>query len=91
VNLTEWARLQGLHPQTAYRWFREGALPVPAVRVNSRSVLVSPDAAAAAPVVAAVGLYARVSSHDQKSDLDRQVARLSGWAAAASGQVVRPA
>ena len=86
--MTEWARLQGVHPQTAYRWFREGTLPVPAVRVNSRSVLVSPDAATAAPVVA-FGLYARVSSHDQKADLDRQVARLSGWAAAAGGQVVR--
>jgi putative resolvase len=37
----------------------------------------------------AFGLYARVSSHDQKSDLDRQVARLSTWAAQAGGQVVR--
>ncbi|MGH9062460.1 MAG: IS607 family transposase, partial [Acidimicrobiales bacterium] len=31
MNLTEWARRQGVHPQTAYRWFREGTLPVPAV------------------------------------------------------------
>jgi predicted site-specific integrase-resolvase len=23
VNLTERARLQGIHPQTAYRWFRD--------------------------------------------------------------------
>ncbi|TVS74554.1 IS607 family transposase, partial [Mycobacterium helveticum] len=21
MNLTEWARAQGVHPQTAYRWF----------------------------------------------------------------------
>jgi len=88
VNLTQWARLQGVHPQTAYRWFREGTLPVPAVRVNSRSVLVSPEAAMAIPTTA-FGLYARVSSHDQKSDLERQVARLSTWAAQAGGQVVR--
>jgi putative resolvase len=27
-----------------------------------------------------VVLYARVSSHDQRFDLDRQVARLTGWA-----------
>lgn len=86
--MTEWARVQGIHPQTAYRWFREGTLPVPAVRVNSRSVLVSPDAPAQSPA-AAYGLYARVSSHDQKDDLDRQVARLSRWAAGAGGQVVR--
>jgi putative resolvase len=88
VNLTEWARAQGIHPQTAYRWFREGTLPVPAVRVNSRSVLVSPDA----PIersATAYGLYARVSSHDQKDDLDRQVARLTAWAADAGGHVAR--
>lgn len=86
--MTEWARAQGIHPQTAYRWFREGTLPVPAVRVNSRSVLVSPVAPAQSPATAC-GLYARVSSHDQKDDLDRQVARLTRWAAGAGGQVVR--
>ncbi|WP_343571438.1 IS607 family transposase [Mycobacterium sp.] len=88
MNLTQWARSQGVHPQTAYRWFRDGTLPVPAVRVNSRSVLVSPDVLPGA-LTAAFGLYARVSSHDQKSELDRQVARLSRWAAQAGGQVVR--
>jgi putative resolvase len=36
-------------------------------------------------------LYARVSSHDQRAELDRQVSRLSQWAAAASAsaRVVR--
>jgi putative resolvase len=33
VNLTDWARAQGIHPQTAYRWHRNGTLPVP-VQVN---------------------------------------------------------
>ena len=88
MNLTEWARARGVHPQTAYRWFREGTLPVPAVRVNQRTVLVSPDTPAE-PAAAGYGLYARVSSHDQKPDLDRQVARLTAWAADAGGQVVR--
>ena len=87
MNLTEWARLQGVHPQTAYRWFREGTLPVPAVRVNQRTVLVNPDLGDA--VVGGVGLYARVSSHEQKADLDRQLARLTAWAVDAGGQVVR--
>jgi putative resolvase len=35
-----------VRPQTVYRWFRQGTLPVPAVRVNERTVLVSPDVAA---------------------------------------------
>jgi len=89
VNLTEWARLQGVHPQTAYRWYRDGVLPVPVVRINSRSILVAPDAVLAANKTGGAGLYARVSSHDQKADLDRQVARLSAWAAQAGLEVVR--
>ena len=88
MNLTEWARRQGIHPQTAYNWFRAGTLPVPAVRVNQRTILVAPEAALEQPAPA-LGLYARVSSHDQKWDLDRQVARLSGWAAATGQPVVR--
>jgi putative resolvase len=89
VNLTQWARSQGIHPQTAYRWFREDRLPVPAVRVNSRTVLVAPDAALVTAAQGGIGLYARVSSHDQEADLDRQIARLSAWAAQAGGSVVR--
>ena len=80
MNLTEWARLQGVPSQTAYRWFRDGTLPVPAVRINSRSVLVAPDAVLQRRTDG-LGLYARVSSHDQRADLDRQVARLCQWAA----------
>lgn len=89
VNLTEWAKAQGVHPQTAYRWFREGTLPVPAERVGPRMVLVNIDAAAAPEAVGGLGLYARVSSHDQKADLERQVARLSQWAVKAGHRVVR--
>ncbi|WP_326752443.1 IS607 family transposase [Streptomyces hirsutus] len=89
MNLTEWAKAQGVHPQTAYRWFREGTLPVPAQRVGPRTILVNVDASAVPATVGGLGLYARVSSHDQKADLERQVARLSGWAAKAGHRVVR--
>jgi putative resolvase len=88
VNLTEWAHAQGIHVTTAYRWWREGTLPVPA-RKAGRLILVSPDTAASPARPEAAGLYARVSSHDRKADLDRQVARLSGWAARAGVPVVR--
>jgi putative resolvase len=88
VNLTEWARRQGIHPQTAYNWFHAGTLPVPAVRINKRTILVQPDAALGTPGET-IGLYARVSSHDQRGDLDRQVARLTTWAATTGLPVVR--
>ena len=88
MNLTEWAHAQGIHVTTAYRWYREGTLPVPA-RKAGRLILVSPDTAAATSPQNGAGLYARVSSHDQKADLDRQVARLSAWAVQAGLPVVR--
>ncbi|MER5603804.1 recombinase family protein [Streptomyces sp. NPDC002265] len=89
MNLTEWARAQGIAPRTAYRWFREGTLPVPAERVGPRTTLVNIDVNTAASMTGGVGLYARVSSHGQKADLERQTARLSEWAAKAGHKVVR--
>ncbi|MFG2924865.1 IS607 family transposase [Streptomyces sp. NPDC048305] len=89
MNLTEWARAQGVNPHTPYRWFREGVLPVPARRVGPRTILVNIDASTSPSVTGGVGLYARVSSHDQKADLERQTARLSQWAAEAGHRVVR--
>jgi putative resolvase len=89
VNLTDWARTQGIAPRTAYRWFREGTLPVPAERVGPRTILVNVDANTSPSATGGVGLYGRVSSHEQRADLERQVARLSQWAAKAGHQVVR--
>ncbi|CEZ72630.1 resolvase [Mycobacterium tuberculosis] len=78
MNLADWAESVGVNRHTAYRWFREGTLPVPAERVG-RLILVK-TAASASAAAAGGGLYARVSSHDRRSDLDRQVARLTAWA-----------
>jgi putative resolvase len=91
MKLSDWARANGVHPKTAYRWWRTGTLPVPARQINARVILVDDAASAnrAAPELSAVGLYARVSSHDQRCDLDRQVARLSEWAAKAGARVLR--
>ena len=79
----------GVHPHTAYRWFREGTLPVPAERVGPRTILVNIEANSVPAVAGGVGLYARVSSRDQEADLERQTARLSQWAATAGHRVVR--
>ena len=86
MKLAEWARANGVHPKTAYRWWREGILPVPARKVGPRTILVDTTAGDSA---GAAGLYARVSSHDQREDLERQVARMSDWAAKAGTRVVR--
>ena len=78
MNLAEWAESQGIARVTAYRWFRDGKLPVPARKVGGLILIDVPDAASAPRGTTVV--YARVSAADQKPDLDRQVARVTAWA-----------
>jgi predicted site-specific integrase-resolvase len=73
MNLAVWAERNAAARVTAYRWFHAGLLPVPAQRVG-RLILVN-DAAAEMARHGRTAVYARVSSADQKADLDRQVAR----------------
>lgn len=78
MKLSEWAAQQGIHYQTAWRWWKKGALPVPARQLASGTILIDIAPASASDRVV---VYARVSSHDQSADLDRQVRRLTAWAA----------
>lgn len=81
MNLAEWAETQGIARRTAYRWFHEGKLPVPARKVD-RMILVDLDGVTARAEKSGgeTVVYARVSSSDQKDDLDRQVGRVTEWA-----------
>jgi predicted site-specific integrase-resolvase len=83
MNLEAWAERNGVARVTAYRWFHAGVLPVPARKVG-RLILVDEPAgpAGVAGPQPTTAMYARVSSADQKADLDRQVARVTTWATA---------
>jgi predicted site-specific integrase-resolvase len=75
--LAGWARSFGVHPQAAYRWFREDRMPVPArqfARGDDRGVEVSVGEVSGRAVVAM-----RVSSHDQRPDLEARAGRRSPW------------
>lgn len=78
MNLKEWAAAAGVSYTTARRWFEAGKLPVPAEKVGGL-ILVGEPGRVPVPSGAAV-VYARVSSADQRPDLDRQVARVTAWA-----------
>ncbi|MFD7409172.1 IS607 family transposase [Streptomyces sp. NPDC059866] len=73
MKLPEWARQQGVSYQTAWRWVKNGTMPVPVRQAPSGTWLVDDAPAAAEGQVVA---YCRVSSADQKPDLDRQVVRV---------------
>jgi predicted site-specific integrase-resolvase len=77
VNLKEWAAAQGVSYATARAWHAAGKLPVPAHRVGGLILIGEPAQPAKA---GSTVVYARVSSADQKPDLDRQVARVTSWA-----------
>jgi predicted site-specific integrase-resolvase len=78
VNLKEWAALQGIACVTARRQYAAGTLPVPTYRPG-RLIMVG-EPLAARRDVGEVVVDARVSSSDQRADLDRQVARVARWA-----------
>jgi putative resolvase len=58
---------------TARRWWKAGQLPVPAYQTPSGSIIVELPGSQPGRAV----IYARVSSHDQRADLDRQIARVT--------------
>ncbi len=79
MNLAEWAEKNGIARVTAYRWFRDGKLPVPARKVGGLILVDDVGDDHRVDRVETV-VYARVSSADQRDDLDRQVGRVTAWA-----------
>ncbi|MGW6485055.1 IS607 family transposase [Streptomyces sp. NPDC055059] len=73
MKLSEWAARNGVHYQTAWTWAKEGRMPVPVRQTPSGTWLVDEPASEVSGRVVA---YCRVSSADQRTDLDRQVARV---------------
>ena len=78
MKLSVWAKSQGLRYETAWKMWKTGRLPVPAEQLPTGTIIVHPPVT---PTEGGVALYARVSSADQKPDLERQVARLAVYAA----------
>lgn len=76
MKLSNWAKQNGISYITAYRWWRQGILPVKAEQIKTGTIIVYPIVS----ISEGVALYARVSSADQKSDLERQLGRLVVYA-----------
>lgn len=81
VKLSVWAKQYGISYKTAWKWFRDGKLPVKAEQSSTGTIVVFPEHKAGdADTSPTVVLYGRVSSHDQKEDLERQMDRLRSFA-----------
>jgi putative resolvase len=68
-----------VHYQTAWQWAKNGQMPVPVVKTaTGRYLVVEPTTEQAGRTV----VYCRVSSADQKADLERQAGRVVSAATA---------
>ncbi|MCA2226873.1 IS607 family transposase [Nonomuraea aurantiaca] len=73
MKLSEWARRNGVHYQTAWQWARDGKMPVPVVKTATGRYMVLDRTA---EVTGRTVAYCRVSGTDQLAELDRQAARV---------------
>lgn len=83
MKLSTYAKGLGISYKTAWRWYADGKLD--AYQTESGTIIVREKVDAPQ----GIALYARVSSADQKEDLDRQLERLKTYAIAKGYKVDR--
>lgn len=87
MKLKQWADGQGIAYMTAWRWFRDGKLPIPAYRTATGMILV--EATRPVTTTLATYVYGRVSTYAKKDDLNRQVERCAEFCLSNGWQVAR--
>ena len=78
MKLSAWAKKQGICYKTAWRLYSTGRFPLPTQQLPTGTIIVKEPNEERDNSQAVI--YARVSSSDQKQDLDRQVSRLVEYA-----------
>jgi putative resolvase len=76
----EVAKRLGLHPLTVRRWVKEGKIAAIPIGREARIPITEVERLLGEQRAGMIVLYARVSGHDQKEDLRRQVQQLEQWA-----------
>ena len=85
IKLKEWAKRQGVHSNTAYRWFHQGLIEGAYQEPTTTSIFVklpNKEESVEKRNKNRVILYARVSSSTNKASLDGQIERMKLYAAA---------
>lgn len=85
MKLSDYAKQQGVRYETAWRWFQEGKIK--GHRVGSHTIMIDEHLGQVPPPVQKVAVYARVSSSENKSNLDSQADRLVAYCVAKGYQV----
>jgi predicted site-specific integrase-resolvase len=83
MKLSDWAKEQGICYKTAWRWFKDGKLPVLAEQTVTGTILVKNEIIENNSLDTII--YCRVSNHSRKEELNYQVQRCeefclkNGW------------
>jgi predicted site-specific integrase-resolvase len=88
MKLIDYARLQGISYRTAWRWYKAGRIA--GQQMDTGTILVTePVGVREAPAPAKVAVYTRVSSSENKANLDSQAERLVAYCTVRGYQVSR--
>jgi putative resolvase len=79
LKLSQWCKSQGICYKTGWNWFNEGKLPVDAYQTKSGTIIVN-ETVTRKDILKECIIYCRVSSHDKKDDLARQLIRCTEFA-----------
>lgn len=86
MKLIDYARLQGISYRTAWRWYKAGKIA--GQQMDTGTILVTePLLVKELPATANVAVYTRVSSSENRSNLDSQAERLVAYCTVRGYQV----
>ena len=85
MKLSDYAKQQGVRYETAWRWFRDGKIK--GRRVGKHTILIDEEETGEHTSKQKVAVYARVSSTEDKSNLESQAERLAAYCTAKGYQV----
>src|SRR6266700_3469605 len=87
MKLSDYAKQQGVRYETAWRWFRDGKIK--GHRVGKHTVMIDEGQETFSGHQRKVAIYTRVSSAENKTNLDSQAERLVAYGAAKGYQVAK--
>ncbi|MBA3532370.1 MAG: IS607 family transposase [Ardenticatenales bacterium] len=87
MKLSDYAREVGVSYHTAWRWYKAGKLR--GYQMDTGTIIVTESVGEERATPTRVAVYARVSSHEMKENLERQAQRLTDYCAAKGWQVHR--
>lgn len=87
MKLSDYAKQQGVRYETAWRWFQEGKIK--GHRVGKHTIMIDEGVQQSSTSLQKVAVYARVSSAENKSNLDSQAERLVAYCMAKGYHVAK--